>query len=88
MDIETVRKHLNDLFEELALLLGGIVAVHPVQNETVWAIVRGLDRLRHHAIDKIEAADVKPFDHVDEIGPEPHPAIEQFLKNLREERRA
>jgi hypothetical protein len=84
MNTATVRTHMNNLFEELAILLGGIVVVHRLQNETVWAIVRGLDRLRRHALDRIDAAENKPFDPDGNL--EPHPAIEQFLKTIREEK--
>jgi hypothetical protein len=86
MDRQAVREIVTEIFEEEALLLGGIVAVCPVEDEVVWRLVRGLDRLRRRVMQRIDdASPAAPADRAQAAGAEPHPAIERFLREIREE---
>jgi hypothetical protein len=86
MDRQTLRELITELFEEEALLLGGIVAVHPVDDEVVWRLARGLDRLRRRVLQRVERADVVPMDRPRRgNGTEPHPAIEELLRAIHED---
>jgi hypothetical protein len=88
MDRQAVRELVTEIFEEEALLLGGIVAVCPIEDEVVWRLVRGLDRLRRRVMQRVDdAAPAAPADHSPGAGAgaEPHPAIERFLREIREE---
>jgi hypothetical protein len=86
MDRQAVRDLVTELFEEEALLLGGIVAVCPVDDEVVWRFIRGLDRLRRRVMQRIDdVAPAAPADRPHGAGAEPHPAIERFLRSIREE---
>jgi len=79
-----VRELILDLFEEEALAIGGLVAVHDVEDDLVWRLMRTLDVIRGRALRRL---DDKVLD--DEAGPpprtavKPHPAIENFLLSLR-----
>jgi hypothetical protein len=85
MDRQAVREIVTEIFEEEALLLGGIVAVCPVEDEVVWRLVRGLDRLRRRVMQRLDdAAHAAPADRSPGAGAEPHPAIERFLREIRE----
>ncbi|MGQ9589916.1 MAG: hypothetical protein ACUVYA_06440 [Planctomycetota bacterium] len=79
------RELINDLFEEEALVIGGLVAVHEVDDELIWRLVKNLDVIRGKVLRRIE--DKAP---VDGDGPpprrpnlKPHPAIQDFLLSLR-----
>jgi len=79
------RQLINDLFEEEALILGGLVAVHRVDDDLVWRLVKNLDVIRGKALRRVEAGDAQ----VGHGGPaarpdlKPHPAIEDFLFAIR-----
>ena len=79
------RQLINDLFEEEALVIGGLVAVHRLDDDLVWRLVKNLDVIRGKALRRIEAmgdggggdgATTRP-------SLKPHPAIEDFLLAIR-----
>ena len=78
-----VKDLINDLFEEEALVLGGLVALHEVDDDVVWRLVRSLDAIRRKFLRRLEEKGP------DDDGPpkrpnlKPHPAIEDFLLSLR-----
>jgi hypothetical protein len=79
------RRLLAEVFEEAALVLGGLIAVHRVDDDFVWRFVRSLDAVRSKAARRIDECDARPG--IDATHPEsnlrPHPAIEEFLLKLR-----
>jgi len=79
------RRLIADVFEEAALVLGGLLAVHRVDDEFVWRLVKSLDVIRRKAARRIDECDAgsgaearRPETHL-----RPHPAIEDFLLKLR-----
>jgi hypothetical protein len=79
------RGMIDELFEEEALVIGGLVAVHEMDDDLVWRLVKNLDVIRGKVLRRLE--DEAP---ADEDGPprrrpnlKPHPAIEDFLLSLR-----
>lgn len=85
MDRQVLRELINEVFEEQALLLGGIVAVHAVEDEVVCRLVRGLDRIRRRALQRVDGATPAAPDSPRGAGADPHPAIERLLRDIREE---
>lgn len=79
------RALLAEVFEETALVLGGLVAVDRVDDDFVWRFVRGLDVVRSKAVRRIEDCDAGPGASAapGESAFRPHPAIEDFLLKLR-----
>jgi hypothetical protein len=78
---------INDVFEEEALVLGGLVALHDVEDDLVWRLVRNLDAIRGRALRSLDDSE---FSEAEEAGPKrpdlrPHPAIEEFLLKIRSE---
>lgn len=79
-----VQDLINDLFEEEALVIGGLVAVHKVDDDVIWRLVKNLDVIRRKMLrrlddetpDEVEAPPRRP-------NLKPHPAIEDFLLSLR-----
>ncbi|MCL5884376.1 MAG: hypothetical protein M1377_03350 [Deltaproteobacteria bacterium] len=76
---------INDLFEEEALLIGGLAAVHKMEDDLVWRLVRNLDVIRQKVLRRLE----DKASEEGEVGPprrpnlKPHPAVEDFLLSLR-----
>ena len=75
---------INDLFEEEALVIGGLVAVHEMDDDLVWRLIKNLDVIRGKVLRRLEDKAL-----VDGASPpqrpnlKPHPAIEDFLLSLR-----
>ena len=87
-DRTDAKELVRDLFEEEALLVGGLVAVHRIDDDAVWALVKGLDALREKYVRRAGDRPVggetnAATDHRD---PPPHPAIDDFLFRIRNQR--
>jgi hypothetical protein len=80
-----VKELILDLFEEEALVIGGLVAVHEVEDDLVWRFVRNLDVIRRKVLRRLEDKDLDDEGKMSPKSPnlKPHPAIEQFLLGLR-----
>ena len=73
---------VNDLFEEEALVIGGLVAVYEVDDDLVWRLIKNLDVIRGKILRRLEdqaPADAPPR----RPNLTPHPAIEEFLRSIR-----
>ena len=79
------RDLINDLFEEEALVIGGLVAVHVVDDDLVWRLVKSLDVIRGKILRRIEDEESEREITHQSHGPnlKPPPAIEDFLLSLR-----
>lgn len=79
---------VNDLFEEEALVIGGLVAVHRLDDDLVWRLVKSLDVVRGRFLRRVD--DQEASDNGKGPSPRPnlrpHPAIEDFLLNIRRAR--
>ena len=76
---------IDGLFEEEALVIGGLVAVHDMNDDLVWRLVENLDVIRGKVLrrleDKASIDGNSPPSHPSNL--KPHPAIEKFLLSLR-----
>ena len=78
------RELITDLFEEEALLIGGLIAVHKVDDNLVWPLVKNLDVIRRKILRRLEDNELSDDAAVPLRRPlRPHPAIEDFLRSLR-----
>lgn len=79
------RELINDLFEEEALVIGGLVAVHDVDDGLVWRLVKNLDVIRGKVLRRLDdkAPDESGAPRPRRPNLKPHPAIEDFLLSLR-----
>ena len=77
------KKLINDIFEEEALVIGGLVAVHNVDDGLVWRLVKNLDVIRGKTLRRIDTQDVSDTVSAKRPHLKPHPAIEDFLLNIR-----
>ena len=76
---------INDLCEEVALVVGGLAAVHDVDDDLVWRLIKNLDAIRGKALRRVGIRDPTDADGKQKGGSSftPHPAIEDFLLKLR-----
>jgi hypothetical protein len=79
------RRLIADVFEEAALVLGGLLAVHRAEEDFVWRLVKSLDVIRCKAVRRINECDAGPSAEARRPKTHllPHPAIEDFLLKLR-----
>ena len=79
------RDLIDDLFEEEALVIGGLVAIHKMDDDLVWRLVKNLDVIRGKILRRLD--DEPPGDEPQpwyrRPSMKPHPAIEDFLLSLR-----
>lgn len=83
MEQAAVRKALDETFRDVALVLGGIFAVHEVQDEAVWQVMKHLDIAHENALAKVDGLDPaarRPAYPKHEY--EHHPAVEALLLKL------
>lgn len=76
---------INDLFEEEVLVIGGLVAVHELDDDLVWRLVKNLEVIRRKVLRRLEDKAPADGDEPQARRPnlKPHPAIEDFLLSLR-----
>ncbi|NIO57337.1 MAG: hypothetical protein GTN72_14395 [Candidatus Latescibacteria bacterium] len=79
------KRLILDLFEEEALVIGGLVAIHEVEDDLVWRLVKNLDVIRLKTLRRLK--EENPSEDGDEFVSrpdlKPHPAVEEFLMKLR-----
>ena len=82
---DEAKKLINDLFEEEALVLGGLVALHDIEDELIWRLARNLDLIRRKTLSRLNrSGDVDSSEPAAERpNLKPHPAIEHLLLNIR-----
>ena len=80
-----VKDLILDLFEEEALVIGGVVSVHKVEDDVIWRLVKNLDVIRGKILRRLEDNELPSDAAVPPRRPnlKPHPAIEDFLLSLR-----
>lgn len=81
------RSLIDDLFEEEALVIGGLVAIHDLDDDLVWRLVRSLGAIRSRTLRRLD--DELPLDEIEQQhqrpNVKPHPAISDFLRSLRKD---
>ena len=80
-----VRDLIGDLLKEQALALGGLVAVHEIDDDLVWRLVKNLDAVRGRVFRRLDEDAPDPDEAASDprSNLRPHPAIEDFLLRLR-----
>ena len=82
MSSDDVRSLLDDLFEEIGLALGGLVALHPVADVVIRRLCDALTSIRRRAVARVTGESPRPRLADRQRMNEPHPAIEEFLARL------
>jgi len=83
---QTVKSLITEVFEEEALMLGGLVALHRVDDDLVWSLAQGLDAIREKVLRRVEENpsgwSLGNTARESDLGP--HPAIEDLLDRIRQ----
>ena len=81
-----VKRTIQELFEEQALVIGGLLPFHEVDDEFVWKLLKGLDVVRNSAVRQLSGSPpMTSFgDRRKKLTLTPHPAVEDFLAKVRE----
>jgi len=76
---------LNEVFEKEALVIGGLVALHEMEDDLVWRLIRNLDAIRSRALRSLDDSEFPEAEDSGARRPDlrPHPAIEEFLLKIR-----
>jgi hypothetical protein len=84
LSVSDVRELLDHVFEQEALVIGGLVALHEWDDDVVWRLIRSLDVIRGRVLRRLEEKARANIERPSR-GPvlKPHPAIEGFLLSLR-----
>jgi len=77
------REFLTDVFEELGLALGGLLAIHDVPDKFVVRLFRDMEEIHDRAVRRADPEGKPRQEHLGVSGFEPHPAVEEFLRKLR-----
>lgn len=73
---------VKETFREIVLCLGGIFAVHEVEDDMVWQVAKSLDIIFKKGFSRIRQEAGNAEKEIPRRKYEPHPAIEQLLHNL------
>ena len=89
LKIDEARDMVDEIFEEEALLIGGILAVHGMEDDLVWRLIRNLDVIRGRVMRRLNDREEDECDGNGSpekpINLKPHPAIQDFLIKIRRE---
>jgi hypothetical protein len=78
------RDVIDAVFEETALILGGLFTLGDVDDDAVWQLIPSLDAIRGRAIRRLEEKARANGDRPScKLNLKPHPAITDFLDGLR-----
>ncbi|MDH5527831.1 MAG: hypothetical protein OEY97_11050 [Nitrospirota bacterium] len=77
------RTLVNDLFEKEALVIGGLAATHPMDDEFVWRLMRSLDAIRTQVLRRLGEESPPDQESPDQPSMHRHPAVDEFLRNIR-----
>lgn len=69
------RDPLAELFRDVVLVLGGVFACRGTDDETIWRVARGLERVYRRARARVATSDGQSDRAI-----EPHPAIAGLLR--------
>ncbi len=77
-----VKDFMDEIFEEEALVIGGLVAVGKIDGDLVRRLMECFDSIRSRAIRRLDDGD-EDVNPLNGTSLKPHPAIEEFLLKIR-----
>jgi hypothetical protein len=81
---DVIEEIFRDAFEDVALLIGAVAAVHRFRDDLVWTLLRRLDRVRLRALARLSCdGSGAPGASAPGRPQRSHAAVEQFLRHNR-----
>ena len=77
-----VRAETDRFFREIVLCLGGIFAIHEVDDALVWRVTKSLEHLYHRSRERLGQRPGKPARDPFSRRLTPHPAVEDLLARI------
>lgn len=78
-----VKRLIDDIFEEEALIIGGMAAIKKIEDDNVNRIIRNFDLLRKKYFQRIEEKSQGHEETLLRDNRRLHPAIQEFIKKLK-----
>lgn len=76
---------LDGIFEEQALVIGGLLTLYDVGDAFISRLFRSFAAVRRKALRRLDGSDPTRPRTANEVSQQPHPALEQFLSQLHED---
>lgn len=80
---DEAKELILEVFEEEALVIGGLVAVHEVNDDLVWRLMKNFAVILEKTLSRLGTPEQSEPIETQKSGVQPHPAIEEFLLKLR-----
>ena len=75
---------IRDAFDDIALLVGSIAAIHNLDDDILWSLMKRLDRIRVKLLRNLQGdAAREDFEPASMRPPRTHPAVDEFLARNR-----
>ena len=75
---------IRDAFDDIALLVGSIAAIHSLDDDILWSLMKRLDRIRVRLLRNLEGGSGREdFEPTSMRPPRTHPAVDEFLARNR-----
>src|SRR5262245_18488803 len=74
---------IGDAFDDIALVIGGVAAIHHLDDDIVWAGMKRLDGIGRSLIIKLSGISQSTIGPGSFTPPRVHPAVEAFLARNR-----
>ena len=75
---------IRDSFDDIALLVGSIAAIHSLDDDILWSLMKRLDRIRVKLLRSLQGGAVREdFEPGSMRPPRTHAAVDEFLARNR-----
>ena len=75
---------IRDAFDDIALLVGSIAAIHSLDDDILWSLMKRLDRIRVRLLRNLQGgASRESFEPEAMRPPRTHAAVDEFLVRNR-----
>jgi hypothetical protein len=75
---------VREAFDDIALVIGGVAALHHLDDDLTWTLMKRLDRIRIRLLSDLKgAARREDFEPATARPPRVHPAVDEFLVRNR-----
>lgn len=75
---------IRDAFDDIALLVGSIAAIHSLDDDILWSLMKRLDRIRVKLLRSLQGGAAREdFEPASMQPPRTHAAVDEFLARNR-----
>lgn len=78
------KRLVQDMFQEEALLIGGLITTYDMSDDFIWALCRNLDSIRIKYLRKLRQQK-QSQNPTANLRLTPHPAVQELLRKVKEQ---